>query len=120
MGRHAEPSGEPGDPSRHRRRAPATGPQRRCRRRSFHGARLKLETGFVWNLWGNSFLDHEGLYVLVLQSAAVPVSVENSRIVYNGLKRSGVKIVSALPETWLVHLINIAGGGQGTTLFGLG
>src|SRR3989442_6424216 len=38
----------------------------------------------------------------------MPVSVENSRIVYNGLKRSGVKIVSALPETWLVHLIRMA------------
>src|SRR5262245_8389948 len=61
MVRHAEPSGEQGDPSRHRRRAPATGPRRRCRRRSFHGARLKLETGFVSSLWGNSFLDHEGI-----------------------------------------------------------
>ena len=47
---------------------------------------------------------------------AVPVSVENSRIVYNGLKRSGVKIVSALPETWLVHLINMAEADPDTTL----
>src|SRR3989449_8651970 len=38
----------------------------------------------------------------------MPVSVENSKIVYNGLKRAGVKIVSALPETWLVHLISMA------------
>ncbi|HME99087.1 MAG TPA: sulfopyruvate decarboxylase [Terriglobia bacterium] len=54
--------------------------------------------------------------MLVLQSAAVPVSVENSRIVYNGLKRSGVKIVSALPETWLIHLINMAEADPDTTL----
>src|SRR5437588_11789629 len=46
----------------------------------------------------------------------MPVSVENSRIVYNGLKRSGVKIVSALPETWLVHLINMAEADPDTTL----
>jgi sulfopyruvate decarboxylase subunit alpha len=44
----------------------------------------------------------------MLKSATMPVSVENSRIVYNALKRSGVKIMSALPETWLVHLINMA------------
>jgi sulfopyruvate decarboxylase subunit alpha len=56
------------------------------------------------------------LYVPVLQSASVPVSVENSRIIYNGLKRSGVKIVSALPETWLVHLINMADADPDTTL----
>src|SRR5262245_47943180 len=35
----------------------------------------------------------------------MPVSIEHSRIVYDGLKRSGIKIVSALPETWSVHLI---------------
>ena len=37
----------------------------------------------------------------------VPVSVQNSKIIYESLKRSGVKIVSALPETWLVHLIGM-------------
>ena len=37
----------------------------------------------------------------------MPVSAENSRIIYNALKHSGVKIVSALPETWLVHVINM-------------
>src|SRR3989441_11711647 len=61
-------------------------------------------------------LNFPSLYAAVLQSAAVPVSVENSRIVYNGLKRSGVKIVSALPETWLVHLINMAEADPDTTL----
>ena len=38
----------------------------------------------------------------------MPVSVQNSKIVYDALKRSGVKIISALPETWLVHLIAMA------------
>src|SRR5262245_641514 len=76
MVRHAEPSGEPGDPLRHRRRAPATGPQRRCRRRSFHGPRLKLETAFVWSLWGNSFLDHEGMIVMRTCQCPRPESTE--------------------------------------------
>ena len=38
----------------------------------------------------------------------MPVSAQNSKIIYDALKRSGVRIVSALPETWLVHLINMA------------
>jgi len=40
--------------------------------------------------------------------AHVPASVRNSRLVYEALKACGVKLVSALPETWLVHLIRIA------------
>src|SRR5262249_20092463 len=56
------------------------------------------------------------LYVSVLQFAAVPVSVENSRIIFEALKQSGVKIVSALPETWLVHLIQMAESDPDTTL----
>jgi sulfopyruvate decarboxylase subunit alpha len=38
----------------------------------------------------------------------VPVSLANSRVVYDGLKASGVRLMSALPETWLVHLIRMA------------
>src|SRR5262249_15616095 len=38
----------------------------------------------------------------------MPVSEANSRVVYSALKASGVKVVSALPETWLVHLIRMA------------
>src|SRR5262245_63795241 len=38
----------------------------------------------------------------------MPVSIQNSRIIFDALKRSEIKIVSALPETWLVHLINMA------------
>jgi len=38
----------------------------------------------------------------------VPVSVNHSRLIYDALKESGVGLVSALPETWLVHLIRMA------------
>jgi sulfopyruvate decarboxylase subunit alpha len=38
----------------------------------------------------------------------MPVSVANSKVVYDSLKDVGVKLVSALPETWLVHLIRMA------------
>src|SRR5918996_5255543 len=38
----------------------------------------------------------------------VPVSERNSKIVYEALRSSGVRIASALPETWLVHLIRMA------------
>jgi sulfopyruvate decarboxylase subunit alpha len=37
-----------------------------------------------------------------------PVSQTNSRIIYDALKASGVRLMSALPETWLVHLIRMA------------
>lgn len=32
-----------------------------------------------------------------------PVSTTSSRAVYDALKASGVRLMSALPETWLVH-----------------
>ncbi len=38
----------------------------------------------------------------------MPVSENNSRLVYAALKNCGVRLVSALPETWLVHLIRMA------------
>jgi sulfopyruvate decarboxylase subunit alpha len=38
----------------------------------------------------------------------MPVSVTNSQLLYDALKQCGVKLVSALPETWLVHLIRLA------------
>jgi len=38
----------------------------------------------------------------------MPVSVENSRQVYEALKGTGVRVMSALPETWLVHLVGMA------------
>jgi sulfopyruvate decarboxylase subunit alpha len=38
----------------------------------------------------------------------LPVSTTASEIVYRALKDAGVRLVSALPETWLVHLIRLA------------
>jgi len=38
----------------------------------------------------------------------MPVSVSNSKLIYAVLKQAGVRMVSALPETWLVHLIRFA------------
>src|SRR2546430_2852370 len=38
----------------------------------------------------------------------MPVSVTNSKLIYEALKACDVKIMSALPETWLVHLIRMA------------
>jgi sulfopyruvate decarboxylase subunit alpha len=38
----------------------------------------------------------------------VPVSVQHSTLIYDALKDCGVRLVSALPETWLVHLIRMA------------
>lgn len=38
----------------------------------------------------------------------MPVSVTNSRVIYDALKACDIKIISALPETWLVHLIRMA------------
>lgn len=38
----------------------------------------------------------------------MPVSVANSRLIFDALKACNVRIMSALPETWLVHLIRMA------------
>jgi sulfopyruvate decarboxylase subunit alpha len=38
----------------------------------------------------------------------MPVSEAHSKVVYEGLKSAGVRICSALPETWLVHLVRMA------------
>lgn len=37
-----------------------------------------------------------------------PVSTSSSIVVYDALKATGVRLISALPETWLVHLIRLA------------
>ena len=37
-----------------------------------------------------------------------PVSTANSRTIYDALKACGIQVLSALPETWLVHLIRMA------------
>lgn len=38
----------------------------------------------------------------------MPVSEASSRVVYNAMRAAGVRLISALPETWLVHLIRMA------------
>src|SRR5947207_5240630 len=38
----------------------------------------------------------------------MPVSLANSKVIYAALKKAGIGLVSALPETWLVHLIRMA------------
>jgi len=37
-----------------------------------------------------------------------PVSTASSRLIYDAQKASGVRLMSALPETWLVHLVRMA------------
>src|SRR5919198_537800 len=46
----------------------------------------------------------------------MPVSETNSKVVYEALKSAGVRICSALPETWLVHLIRMAEDDPAMTL----
>jgi sulfopyruvate decarboxylase subunit alpha len=38
----------------------------------------------------------------------MPVSTDSSRLIYDALKAGGIRLMSALPETWLVHLIRMA------------
>jgi sulfopyruvate decarboxylase subunit alpha len=38
----------------------------------------------------------------------MPVSSAHSQLIYDALKSCGIRLISALPETWLVHLIRMA------------
>jgi sulfopyruvate decarboxylase subunit alpha len=38
----------------------------------------------------------------------MPVSLTSSKAIHEGLKECDIRLVSALPETWLVHLIRLA------------
>lgn len=38
----------------------------------------------------------------------MPVSVSNSNLIYEALRECDITMMSALPETWLVHLIRMA------------
>src|SRR5471030_2252317 len=38
----------------------------------------------------------------------MPVSATNSKLIYECLKDVGIRLMSALPETWLVHLVRLA------------
>src|SRR6267378_2097959 len=37
-----------------------------------------------------------------------PVSTASSRLIYDALKACDIRLLSALPETWLVHLVRMA------------
>ena len=41
------------------------------------------------------------------RSKHMPVSLTNSKLIYEALKECDVRLLSALPETWLVHLIRM-------------
>ena len=38
----------------------------------------------------------------------MPVSLNNSKVIYDALNRSGVRLLTTLPETWLLHLVRMA------------
>jgi sulfopyruvate decarboxylase subunit alpha len=46
----------------------------------------------------------------------MPVSLTNSSVLYKALKDCDIRLVSALPETWLVHLIRMADDDREMTL----
>src|SRR5215469_9864892 len=43
-----------------------------------------------------------------IEICQMPVSLANSKLVYEALRECDIRLVSALPETWLVHLIRMA------------
>jgi sulfopyruvate decarboxylase subunit alpha len=46
----------------------------------------------------------------------MPVSAASSQVVYDALRECGVRLLSVLPETWLVHLVSLADEDPGMTL----
>ena len=46
----------------------------------------------------------------------MPVSVKHSRLIHDALKSVDVRLISALPETWLLHLIQMADEDPDVTL----
>src|ERR1044072_2015942 len=46
----------------------------------------------------------------------MPVSIPSSRAIYDALKDGGIRLISALPETWLVPLIRMAEDDPAMTL----
>lgn len=46
----------------------------------------------------------------------MPVSSTSSKLIYDALKECDIRLVSALPETWLVHLIRLADDDPDMTL----
>jgi sulfopyruvate decarboxylase subunit alpha len=46
----------------------------------------------------------------------MPVSAASSQAIYDALRGCGVRLLSVLPETWLVHLVSLADEDPGMTL----
>jgi sulfopyruvate decarboxylase subunit alpha len=46
----------------------------------------------------------------------MPVSTTHSQLIYEALKTCDIRLISALPETWLVHLVALADADPDTTL----
>src|SRR3990170_1554139 len=44
------------------------------------------------------------------------VSRENSLAIYEGIKATGVRFLTAMPETWLLYLLQLAGDDPDMTL----
>ena len=49
----------------------------------------------------------------------MPVSVNNSEVIFAALKSAGITLLSALPETWLVHVMQLAEDDPDMTLIRL-
>lgn len=47
-------------------------------------------------------------HVSYRRKRTMPVSVASSKVIFDALKQCDVRLLSALPETWLVHLIRMA------------
>jgi sulfopyruvate decarboxylase subunit alpha len=46
----------------------------------------------------------------------MPVSIANSRAVYDGVKACGIRLISTVPETWLVEVVRLADADPAMTL----
>src|SRR5678815_1194415 len=42
------------------------------------------------------------------EQSVMTVSLDNSKAVYQGIKDAGIRFITALPETWLVYLLQMA------------
>jgi sulfopyruvate decarboxylase subunit alpha len=51
--------------------------------------------------------------------AHVPISLDNSHVIHGALKKCGINLVSAMPETWLVPLIRMIEDDREMTLLRL-
>jgi sulfopyruvate decarboxylase subunit alpha len=51
-----------------------------------------------------------------IMTGRMPVSSAHSRVIYDALKACDIRLLSALPETWLVHLIRLAEDDPAMTL----